>query len=575
MICFRRNLQNETLRRIEMDFNQVVELFLKMMEIILNDDSQRRILYENQTFNEEVKIVLKEHSDTEKSILAVKTVHFKDCNFFNSFNLKESLNNLHYEKIEILFENCYSASESNIYGIDNDVVNLSIINSVFHDFKIEYCILKSITFSRSIFLFRFLVNEGKVENISILNCLGSININDNGYTKGFVRFSNDNLFVKRNEIFELHKKIIDEKQIGSILYLDTNMHFNNINSLHVGFEFFEKDKEGFKINEEPQVNGPNIKQVNYYPSKMDLNQLKIQLNINQSKGLTNQVTIRKGYYESIFIKGESESKVNIEHIHCDKFYMHEFSCQSLKVYELNNRNNRNSKFEMINSNLMNASFVKTMFKDFEKVSFYRNFIEKASFSSCTFPKSILTVENIHCPEKKENDYHGLQYELYRQLKFSLINSQNQIDALEMHQRMYNEASKRNGLSGQDKFILCLNRVSNNHSTSITRAIWLTISMIFILWVTYCFFIPNAPFKLGWYGIENFKIGAYDFFTFTFDQGKVLSIIANPVHGINNLSEVNKTELSSMNYFISFFSRILVAWCYFQFVSAFRKFGKSL
>ena len=546
-----------------------------MMEIILNDDSQRRISYENQTFNDEVKIVLRERSDNEESILPIKTVHFKDCYFIKSFNLKEPLNNLHYEKIEILFENCYLASESSIYGIDNEVVNLTFFNSVFLDFKIEYCTLKSITFSRSIFLFRFLVNEGKVENISIQNSLGSIIINDNGDTKGFVRFSNDNLYVQRNEIFKLYKKIVGQKQIDSILYLDTNLHFNNMKSLHVGFEFSEKDKKGFKINEVPQLNAPNKKQVNYYPSKKDLNQLKIRLNINQSKGLTDEITIRKGYYESIFIKGESESKINIEHILCDKFYMHEFSCQALKVYELYNRNNKDSKFEMKYSNLPNASFVKTLFKDFELVSFYRNFIEKASFSSCVFPKSILTVENIHYPDKRENDYHGLQYELYRQLKFSLLNGHNQIDALEMHQRMYNVASKRNGLSIQDRFILCLNRISNNHSTSITRAFWLTISMIFVMWIAYCFFLPNAPFKLGWYGMESFKTGVYDFFTFTFDQGKVLTIIANPVHNINNLSEVNNSELSSMNYFISFASRIIVAWGYFQFVSAFRKFGKSL
>lgn len=545
------------------------------MEIILNDDSQRRILYENQTFKDDVKIVLKEHDDTEKSILSVKTVHFKDCYFIKSFHLNEPLKNLHYKKIEIIFENCYLASESSVHGLDNEVVNLTFINSVFLDFKIEYCTLKSITTSRSVFLHRFLINKGQVENISILNSLGSIIINDNGYTKGFVRFSNDNLYVHRNKIFELFKTIVDQKQIESILYLDTNLHFNNIKSLNVGFEFSEKDKKGFKINEVPQLNAPNKKQINYYPSKKDLNQLKIRLDINQSKGLTNQVTIRKGYYESIFIKGESESTVNIEHIHCDKFYLHEFSCKALKVYEIYNRNRKDSKFEMKNSNLPNASFVKTLFKDFESVSFYRNYIEKASFSSCTFPKSILTVENIHYPEEKENDYHGLQYELYRQLKFSLLNSQNQIDALEMHQKMYNVASKRNGLSSQDRFILCLNRISNNHATSITRAFWVTFLLIFILWIAYCFFLPDAPFKLGWYGMESFKTGVYDFFSFTFDQAKVLTIIANPVHNINNLSEVNSSELSTANYFISFASRILVAWGYFQFVSAFRKFGKTL
>lgn len=544
------------------------------MEILLNDDSQRVISFENKSFLDEVNIVTQEIQKEEIPLL-YKKIHFKGCYFKNTFNLKENLEGLHYEKIEIIFENCYVAKESKIYDVNNEIVDITIINSVFLDFKIDNCKLQNITASRTIFLFRFIINEGLIESISMQNCLGSVIINDTGHTKCFVRFSNDNLYTDRNKIFDLYKKITIKKKIDSIFYLDTNLHFNNVKILHVGFESFNKSKKGFCINEIPQLNAPNKKQINYYPTNEDFKKLKIRIKVDQSKGLTEKVNIRKGFYSSIYMKGESESDINIEHIESDNFYLHDFSCKSLKIYELNNRNNPGSKLEIKNTNLPIGSFVKTLFANFESVNFYRNFIEKVTFSSCTFPSSILTIENIHYTDEKETDYFGLQYELYRQLKFSLSNSHNQIDALEMHLRMYNVAAKRNGLSFQDKFILFLNKISNNHSTSITRAFWLSISLIFILWLFYCMFLPNVPYKFGWYGLSNFKNGIASFFNFTINQVKILAIIANPVHSINNLSDVNKSELSTMNYFISFLSRVLVAWSYYQFVSAFRKFGKSL
>lgn len=543
------------------------------MEIVLNDDTNRRILYENKDFADDVKIISDSSIDSSSSVLATKKIHFKGCYFDKSLELTDSLENLHYEKIEFLFENCYLPRDCKLLNANNEVFSITLINSVFGDLRIENCSLKSLTISRVIFLERLLVNNSECETISIQNSLGTIFVNDNGKIKCHVRFSNDNLYVERNKLFELYQKISVSKEIDSVLYLDTTLHFNDVKSLILGSELFENERKGFKIIETPQTDAPNKKEIIYYPTDEDLKNLRLRININQSKGLTKTIDIKKGNYESIYIKGESESKVNLEHIKCDKFYMHDFSSKAFNIYNLQNRNSNESKFEIKNSSFPNASFVTVKFDSFESNNLYRDYLEKATFSSCTFPKEIATLANIHYPLEKEEDYSGLQFELYRQLKFSLVNSHNQIEALEMHHRMYNASRKRKGLKFQDQIILCLNELSNNHGTSISRAFFLSLGMILLLWVSYCFFLPDAPFKIGWSGFENFKIALYDFWSFTFDKTKVLTIIANPVHNINNLTKLSSDEISSMNYLISFISRILIAWGYFQFVSAFRKFGK--
>lgn len=545
------------------------------MDIVLNDDTNRRMFYDDKDFLDEVNVIIDDSIDSSGSFLKLKKIHFKGCYFDKGFELIHALENLHYEKIELIFENCYLVGESKLLNVINETFSVTIINSVVNDLRVENCTLKSISTSRVIFLDRMLVNQSKCEAISFQNSLGTIFVNDNGEIRCNVRFSNDNLYVGRNKIFELYKKIAVSKEVESVLYLDTNLHFNDVKALNLSCELFEKERKGFKIVKTPQSNAPNKKGITYYPTDEDLKKLKLRININQSKGVTEVINLKKGNYESIYIKGEAESKVNLEHIKCDKFYLHDFSSKSFDIYDLQNRNITDSKFEIKNSNFINANFIKVGFDSFESVSLYRNYLEKSIFSSCQFPKEIKTVANIHYSLEKEDDYAGLQYELFRQLKFSLGNSNNQIEALEMHHRMYNASRKRKGLKFQDQVILFLNEISNNHGTSIGRAFFLSLSMIFVLWVSYCFFLPDAPFRIGWSGFENFKIALSDFWSFTFSKSKVLAIIANPVHNINNLTKLSSVEISSTNYFISFASRILIAWGYFQFVSAFRKFGKKI
>lgn len=545
------------------------------MDIVLNDDTHRRIFYEDDEFLDKINLIVDDSIDSSTSLLKTKKIHFKGCYFDKKFELIDSLENLHYEKIELLFENCYLTGENKILNVTNEAFSITIINSVINDLRIENCSFKSMSTSRVIFLERMLVNHSKCEAISFQNSLGTIFVNDNGEIRCHVRFSNDNLYVEKNKIFDLYKKIAKAKEVERILYLDTSLNFNDLKTLNLSSELFDKDREGFKIIETPQLNAPNKKEIVYSPTKEDLQKLRIRIRINQTKGLTESVNIKKGFYESISLKGESASKVKLEHLNCDNLYVHDFSSHTLNIYDLNNRNKSSSKFEIKNSNFKDSSFIKVRFDSFETVNLYRSYLEKSSFSSCSFPNEILTIENIHYPKEIEDDYAGLQYELYRQLKFSLTNNHNQIEALEMHHRMYNSSIKRKGLRSQDKLILFLNKISNNHGTSISKAFFLSLTMILILWISYCFFLPDAPFKIGLNGFESFKVAFTDFWKFTFSNSKVLTIIANPVHNVNNLTNLSSIEISSMNYFISFGSRILIAWGYFQFISAFRKFGKQV
>jgi hypothetical protein len=544
------------------------------MIIILNKEIKEP--FEDRIFEDKVHFVYQKEIKSDDS----STLKFIRCQFlkgisFDSVDVSKSK----IREITIQFNDCLITNSLYINCFekeDNQLLSFQISNSLVHYFEIKESKVSAVELNRTILSHLFSLKSSKLGALSMSNCLGNFSLNDEGYCKFYMHFSDYNLLVERSPILRFWKNLKELRKLESILYIPTICKLNNLKSIQITFN--EKSNlEGYHLISGHNSYGEKIKLKKYFLTAEDLSKMKIFIDIDNKKSVTESILINSAILERLYIKGESESTVKLEHLQVDNIYFEEFSSKNLQMYDIEPRNNSETRFQVVNSNFTDANFVKVYFNLFKQVNFYRSYFEQSKFSASSFPNEILSVKNVHYFDKKEEDYQWIQYELFRQLKTSLLSNNNQLQALEMHSRMYNALRSANRLKWQDKFILFLNRISNNHATSIWRPFILSVALLVILWIWYCACLPNVPFKLGWYGLEEFKKGIASFSVFIENNLKSLVVLANPVHSTNNLEDLlgEKMKLTTMNYFISFLSRILMAWLFYQFISAFRKFGKTM
>lgn len=523
-----------------------------------------------------------------------KSIHFPDVKvFFTNCKIKHTIVFKIYfpetEKYsfltnyEIKFENCffknYGNQNKNFINIqENESISLKFINCIIDDFKLSDSKFNELVISKTIIIGgRFIIDNSKIDNIIINNSLGEFIVNDKGQSNINLHYCDDNLFLKKDYIYHYREAIKNYYKSNNIFSIETKIILNDCKIISCEFQKIENKSE-VQITDYHNVYSKEKRKIIYYLNEIDIKSLNINLEINQKNNLTKTIFVKNSFFNKFIMRGVADSFVNIEHLHSSFISFEEFNSKEFKFYDITANNPTKSIIQLFNSNFTNTHFNKVNFKSFKTVNFYRCYIEEIKFSSTIFPENIESVKNILNIENKENDYFEMQYEIFRQLKSSSIKNNNQVQALEMHKKMHTSISKFKKTSKQDKFILCLNSISNKHDTSIYHPFRLMFSSLIFLWFLYCFFLPNRPFIIGWDGINEFMRNINNFIIFTFENFKVLVIIANPVHNISNLQDLlpNKNlHLTDMNYVISYFSRIIIAWLSYQFISAFRKFGKKL
>lgn len=543
------------------------------MNIILNSEIKEP--FEDRIFEDRVHFIYQGVAKASD----VYTFKFFRCQFLKGISFDTiDISKSKIEQILVQFVDCFISKRLWIRYFeksDNQLFTIRAINSLIDEFDILSSKVSAIEISRTILSHRFSFEFSKLEMVSIHNSLGNFLLNDEGHCQFNLHFSDYNLSVERSPILRFWENLKEHRKLDNILYLPTNYKLRDLKTIRIKFD--EKAKlEGYHLVHDYNNKGEEIKRKKYFLTTEDLSKMKIFVDIETVKSVTENILINSALLERLTLKGESESIIKLEHLKVDKIHLYEFRSRNFQMYDIKPRNSTDTVFQVLNSNFTDANFVKVYFNLFKNVNFYRSYFEQTKFSASSFPNKILSIKNVFYLDEKEDDYELLQYELFRQLKTALLSNNNQLQALEMHSNMYNSLRSAKNLKRQDRFILLLNRLSNNHATSIARPLLLSILLLGILWVFYCANLPNAPYRLGWYGFEEFKNGVSDFFGFVYCNLKTLFVLANPVHSLNDLNKLigEKMELTKMNYFISFISRIVMAWLFYQFVSAFRKFGKT-
>lgn len=510
----------------------------------------------------------------ENVLLNKKKVTFEKCIFRKGVIFNLDIRNTTLSQFDIMFEDCIIEKNDSKNYINSDKAKQKLFlyfnTCLIADLELKKCNFINASFFKCILLKRLLIVDSTIRVITIRNSFGKVFINNNPKTHLSIYYADENLFIKDYNIRKVNRLLRKRDSLDKIFSFKTNFYISQTREITVGFK--KTNNSGIK---RIRNTDKSLKEIKYYLTDEDKNNLDISISINLESDITKSVKISNGILRDISLRGYSDSSIEIKHTLCNRLFIDNFSCAKLLLYDLNSTL-YDSKLEIKNSDLSNTWFNKVQLNNFEIVSFYRTTLENTKFSATEFPKSIEALENIHYPLNKEPEYFNNQYENYRQLKIALSNQHNQIQALQMHRKMYESIRQSKKLSPQDKFILCLNNISNKHGTSISHSFICFIVILSTLYLWYVLALPQAPYSFGWNGMKSFKISVLETTNFISKEWKNIYTLANPAHRVSQLIENNSNkEISGTNYLVSFISRILIGWTYYQFVSAFRKFGKKI
>lgn len=491
--------------------------------------------FKRKTFFEPVRIQIKE-SDFNKAVkpaINLLSLIFDQCVFLSevSITTEGSLS----EDFKVLFSGCYIDSFESL--IDTQFIHLIISNSYAQHFVCRSINIK-ITLQNSLGVY-FIENS---KDLMISYDFSGIPV----YNWQVILKQCDYNVLSRNNAF----------------YLDsiTNLYY------YVNILRTQPTKPRIKIDHKNWIENYKVK---YIPSIDDINSLgiKLQLGFKNHKKHT-QTKINGAILKSFSLTGVLTNNLSIENMIVEQIYIRAF--HSMGNFEFMNveapKDSTNRKFE-INHSLMGSTwFYGIRFDTFTNIALYKSSFSESRMTSCVFPtylkltKQVQALQNIHQDEKSRIFFRE-QYDLFLELEQLFKKSGNKYEAQKMKAVAYNSLEKVKGLNIFNEWLLLLlNDLSNSHGTAPWRAaIWFLI-FLFILFgcclLSYENIYINLENENSWEIInENFKY---------------IFVLANPVHRISELAPAS--EITSMTYLISFISRIILGYFYYQFITAFRRFG---
>lgn len=480
--------------------------------------------------------------------IVIRSNDFQNLSFQNG-KITFSFINCRFSKLEI----------ENTETIDFKDISIQFISCFLREINIETFVTTnfSIFFSSSIL-------QGRIKNENLLsvtanNCLLNKSLVLLDLKKAIISYTEENIFPIKWKI--LLKSVNTKLET----LLNENHSFFIYDCKEIVFTFNENSTEKIGLYERPYSNEV-VNKVGYYLSEEEKKTIKVSLNIQYSADKEHRLTkIINAKLLALSISGYSTGELSIESSKIDSWYMRNFTAQlGANFYDIKpfRKETEETKLEIHKSNLDKVWFDNVSFDDYSIISFYRNKFGQTILTSCDFPSKykefdkIMTVENIHYPERKDKNYFKTRYETFLQLKKQLETSGNFYEA-QKFQAISNDALKNiENLPFWDRIILQINSISNNHGLSIKQPF---VATIFFSVFFYFLYLWSLGRMFNYSGIDWNLFGYY----FSF-----LDI----THRIDFL--VDKTELNGISVTIDYLNKILVGFLIYQFIAAFRKYGKK-
>ncbi|OOB84202.1 hypothetical protein BZL53_03795 [Flavobacterium columnare] len=487
---------------------------------------------ENQDFQEITFIISKEEfRDIEfqdgKITFTINACRFKNVKIENSEIIE-------FYDISLQFIDCY------IENFDVNEINTKNISILFNS-----CI------------FSGTIQNSNIKSVLINNCI----INDNIFLIGQnvidISYTEENIYPKRWE--KLIKK--------------TNTTFLDLIKIKQSYHIYDSKKVNFYTNENKNSKRGIYRKkyqtleefkIGYFLKKEEkkLFNIHLSINFNQFENENNETKILNSSLNLLSLSGYSSGKISIENTKITEWFVRDFSTEKeTNFYNISPLNN-NSKIEIHKSNLDNTWFDNIDFSKYDIVSFFRTKFGKTIFTSCDFPidntsfEKFKTLENVHYPEKKADNYYKNQYEIFLQLKIILESTGNFYEAQKLQAISNDALQKINTISNWDKAILWINGKSNNHGLSIKRPFFYFLSFSIFLYILYLKSLDKI-----------FNCNEIDYSLF----GHYFSFI-DLTHKADFL--VDKKEFNFYSLTFDFINKLISGFFIYQFISAFRKYGKN-
>lgn len=396
--------------------------------------------------------------------------------------------------------------------------------------------------------------------------LGSVHINNCLLNDGLflLNISNITINYTTENIFPSHWKRLFQLTCSDFKYFTQNnqyYHIENPGKLIITSTKKSDDPAGYflmEYNTKPFRIGYRL------PDALE-NLLKIHVYIKYGREEDSLTRIENVRLKSLSLTGNPAGKVAIESLKISNWYLSEFSPGTQAgFYDVTPRlpAEEETKIGIHQCNLDKVWFDNVYFEDFDRLSFYRSKFSSAIFTSCSFPDSyekfakFMPIANIHYPENKTQNYDKDQYEIFLQLKKAMEATGNNYESLKMQAVSHAALRKINSITSGDRFILYTSDLFNKHGQSIGRPLWWFLGVssfgyLFYLWTLKRLFQSTDfdPNLIGYY---------FSFIDLT--------------HRADFL--VSKEEINGWALAIDYLTKVFLGYLIFQFVAAFRKYGKK-
>lgn len=467
------------------------------------------------------------------------TILFDGC-FFNKLIIKND-NRIHFEEISIVFSYCY-IGDIQVNGIASGNVSIDFSSCIVSG-KIE---------------------SKNLQSVSANNCFadGFFLI---GLKKVYISYTRENIFPR--EWIGLMRRVKANGYL-EILSIKTAFYINSCQTVNItgSEENTGKGSEGLYLNNLPHKSKKNWSL--YGITKADENHLNFNLHVTYSDEDITTLKISNQNLRSLSIKGNVSGSLSVENCKVNNIYLVDFAPKGNTVfYRISPGISKvdaggsieKRKVEINKCDLDNVWFDNFYFDGFDIISFYRTKFSKAIFSSCNFPDDygkFQSLANSHYPQNRTDNFHKDQYEIFLQLRRALEATGNFYESQKIHAVSNDALRAIKGISLGDKFVLGLNKLSNNHGLSFANAFcWFLCSTI-LLYILYLasidrIFICNADF-------DSSLVGYY--FAFIDITHRVDFLVKDGSYGFFTIP-------------IDYLSKVVIGFLIYQFIAAFRKYAK--
>jgi len=460
-------------------------------------------------------------------------------------------------KTNLNFDNCRfnKLIISNESEIDFEGISLSFSFCQIQDIQIESIETNQISLHFHGCIVSGNINHNKFTNVSINNCI-TPSLFLQYQARVDISYTEENIFIRK---WKTLLKDSDVKSASQLISIKQSLYIYHSKNVNIHFNQNEKEREGVYRSQHEQT---EVYRIRYHLTKNDKKKLNINLNIDFSRVNNEQLKIQNCILNSLSMKGSANGKITIENTKINNLFIREFSSESeMLLYNISPYLN-DSKLEVHKSNMDNCWFDNIDFNGYELLSLFRSRFANSTFTSCNFPKDSLsfekfkTLENIHYSDKKPQNYYKDQYETFLQLRKSLEGTGNYFEAQKLSAISKDSLRKVSTLPKSDKFILCLNSLSNNHGLSIKRPFVGLLVFSILFYILYLNSIDRIfkPTELDWSLVGHY----FSFLDLTH----------------RNDFLIPKSEFTFWTLLFDFGNKIIVGFFIFQFISAFRKYVKK-